>query len=105
MSPIALWLDVVNRILIARSRGMPWASATEEAEDMTKVFKYYVIKHVSGQWLVNGYDDPSSADPPVFIDEFLSEAAAKAAFPKAIREDVWLKPWQTRHGLRPAIDE
>ena len=80
-------------------------ACAEGVEDMTTVFKYYVIKHLAGRWLVNGYDDPSSADPAVFIDEFLSEAAAKAAFPKAVREDLWLKPWQTRHGLRPAIDE
>lgn len=73
---------------------------------MAPVFQYYVIvppREDGGQWVVYGYDNPDSREPRVYVDEFLTDGAATAYYPRSVIDSVWQKPWP--HGLPPCVDE
>ena len=76
---------------------------------MSRVFKYYAIRHspqgAKAAYQVFGYDNPRSPEPPAHIEDFFTEDAARAHYPKAVREDLFTKPWPTPSGLSPAEDE
>jgi hypothetical protein len=76
---------------------------------MTKVFKYYAIRCSTQMgkttYAVFGYDNPRDPASPEHVEDFFSEEAARAAYPAAVREDLFTKPWPTENGLAPAEDE